>query len=139
MFSPTFLRKIKVKGIKVWRRKKRSASAVKLLDIKQIFEIQRNFDRQLGWNTYENCKTPEEITDFMEHFVVVMVEELGELSRARKQFLRDNQGLDIDALRQELVDIFVYFTQACMALDMDLEKEFLRKKKLDEGRFPRKR
>jgi NTP pyrophosphatase (non-canonical NTP hydrolase) len=139
MFSPTCLRKTKVKGIKVWRRKKRSASAVKLLDIKHIFEIQRNFDRQLGWNTYENCKTPEEIADFVEHFVVVMVEELGELSRARKRFLRDNQGLDMDALRQELVDIFVYFTQACMALNMDLEKEFLRKKKLDEGRFPRKR
>ncbi len=74
----------------------------------------------------------------MEHFVIIMVEELGEFSRERKQFLRDRQGLDIAALRQELVDIFVYFMQACMALNMDLEKEFLRKKKLDEDRFSRK-
>ena len=75
----------------------------------------------------------------MEHFVVVMVEELGELSRARKRFLRDKQVLDINGLRHELVDIFVYFMQACMAVNMDLEKEFLRKKKLDEGRFSRRR
>ena len=108
------------------------------LELKQIFEIQRKFDRQRGWNTYENCKTPEEIADFVEHFVVVMVEELGELSRARKQFLRDNQGLDMNALRHELVDIYVYFMQACMAINMDLEKEFLRKKKLDENRFSRR-
>ncbi len=74
----------------------------------------------------------------MEHFVIIMVEELGEFSRERKQFLRDRQGLDIAALRQELVDIFVYFMQACMALNMDLEEEFLRKKKLDEDRFSRR-
>jgi len=74
----------------------------------------------------------------VEHFVVVMIEELGELSRARKQLLRDKQGLDMNALRHELVDIFVYFMQACMAVNMDLEKEFLSKKKLDESRFSRK-
>ena len=70
-----------------------------LLELKQIFEIQKNFDRQMGWNTYENCKTPEEIVDFLEHFVIVMVEELGEFSRERKQFLRDKQGLDIAAIK----------------------------------------
>jgi hypothetical protein len=37
-----------------------------------------------------------------------------------------------------MVDIFVYFMQTCMAVDMDLEKEFLRKKKLDESRFSQK-
>lgn len=116
----------------------RSVYAVTLLELRQIFEIQRNFDRQRGWNIYENCKTPEEIADFVEHFVVVMIEELGELSRARKQLLRDKQGLDMNALRHELVDIFVYFMQACMAVNMDLEKEFLSKKKLDESRFSRK-
>ena len=109
-----------------------------LLELKQIFEIQRNFDRQRGWSTDENCKIPEEIADFVEHFVVVMVEELGEFSRERKQLLRDKKGLDLNALRYELVDIFVYFLQACMAVNMDLEKEFLSKKKLDEGRFSRK-
>ena len=37
--------------------------------------------------------------DFLEHFVIVMVEELGEISRERKQFLRDRQGLDIAAIK----------------------------------------
>jgi NTP pyrophosphatase (non-canonical NTP hydrolase) len=102
------------------------------------FRDSKEFRSAKGWNNYEDCKTPEEIADFVEHFVVVMVEELGELSRTRKQFLRDNQGLDVNSLRHEMVDIFVYFMQTCMAVDMDLEKEFLRKKKLDESRFSRK-
>jgi hypothetical protein len=63
-----------------------------LMELEQFFEVQRQFDRRLGWNTYENCNTSEEIMLFMEHFVLVMVEELGEISRIRKQYYRDKQG-----------------------------------------------
>jgi len=105
------------------------------MDLKEIFDLQRRFDRKRGWNLYEKCRTPAEIIDFMEHFVLVMVEELGEVSRIRKQFLRDKKGFNVKALKQEMVDLFVYLLQACMALDMDLEKEYLRKMKESEGRF----
>jgi NTP pyrophosphatase (non-canonical NTP hydrolase) len=108
------------------------------LELKQIFEVQREFDRKLRWNTYEKCRTPEDVLKFMEHFVLVMVEELGEISRIRKQYYRDKQKFTADELKHELADIFVYFMQAYMALNMDLEKDYLEKMKINEERFVHK-
>ena len=105
------------------------------MELKQIFEVQREFDRKLGWNTYEKCRTPEDALRFMEHFVLVMVEELGEISRIRKQYYRDKHSFTAEELKHELVDVFVYFMQACMALNMDLEKDYLEKVKYNEERF----
>lgn len=105
------------------------------MDLKQLSEMQRSFDRKMGWNTYEKCRSPEDILDFMEHFVCVMVEELGEIARARKEFLRAKQKFDAQALRHELVDLFVYLMQGSMALNMDLEKEYKKKMRTFKTRF----
>jgi NTP pyrophosphatase (non-canonical NTP hydrolase) len=105
------------------------------MELKQIFELQRQFDRKLGWNSYENCDTPEDTLKFVEHFVLVMVEELGEISRVRKKYYRGNQEFRIQELRHELVDIFVYSMKARMALNMDLEKDYLDKLRQNEYRF----
>ncbi len=105
------------------------------MDVKELFEMQRCFDRKLGWNAYEKCQTPEDVLNFMEHFVVVMVEELGEIARARKEFFRDKKKFDAQALKHELVDLFVYLMQGCMALNMDLETEYKKKMKTFEKRF----
>jgi len=75
----------------------------------------------------------------MQHFVLVMVEELGEVSRVRKQFLRDKRSSDLKALKDEIVDLFVYLIQASMALKMNLEEEYLRKMSEGEERFPENR
>ena len=107
------------------------------MELKQIFELQRNFDRKMGWNRYEKCNTLEDIIDFMQHFVVVTVEELGEIARIRKKFLRDKQSFDVHALKKELVDVFVYLMQGCMALNMDLETEYMKRLKHNEERFRR--
>jgi len=107
------------------------------MELKQIFEVQRNFDRRMGWNIYEKCETPEEILDFMKHYIMVTVEELGKVCRIRKEIERDNQVFDAKALKHELVDLFVYLIQACMAVNMDLEKEYLAKMKQLEERFSR--
>lgn len=106
--------------------------------MEHFFTMQREFDRKLGWNSYEKCGTAEEQLKFMEHFVLVMVEELGEISRIRKQHYRDGESLVVEHLKQELMDVFVYFMQACMALKVDLEKEYLKKMKYNEERFLRK-
>jgi len=66
---------------------------------------------------------------------MVTIEELGEICRIRKESERDSQVFDAKALKHELVDLFVYLMQACMAVNMDLEKEYLTKMKLLEERF----
>ena len=105
------------------------------MELKQIFEVQKTFDRRMHWNRYEECKTTEEILDFMKYYIMVTVEELGEICRIRKDTERDNKGFDVKALKHELVDLFVYLMQACMAVNMDLEKEYLTKMKQLEERF----
>ena len=105
------------------------------MELKQIFEIQKTFDQRMGWNRYEKCETPEEVLDFMKHYIMVTVEELGEICRIRKEIERDNQVFDVEALKHELVDLFVYLMQACMAVNMNLEKEYLAKMKQLEKRF----
>lgn len=105
------------------------------MELKEIFEIQRNFDKKMGWNRYEKCKTPAEILDFMGHFIMVTVEELGEICRIRKEVERDKLAFDIKALRHELIDLFIYLIQGCMAVDMDLEQEYLAKMKQIAERF----
>jgi len=35
-------------------------------DLKCIFDYQREFDRKLGWNIYENLSTEQEIVDYMQ-------------------------------------------------------------------------
>ena len=105
------------------------------MELKQIFELQRDFDRKRGWNTYEKCHTTEETLEFMEHFILVTVEELGEISRIRKEYNRDKKDLAARELECELVDIFIYLMQACMALNMDLEKDYFDKLGHNEDRF----
>ncbi|HVP26116.1 MAG TPA: hypothetical protein VMT26_00415 [Candidatus Bathyarchaeia archaeon] len=105
------------------------------MELKQFFEMQREFDRKLRWNMYEKCETAEDKLRFMEHFVLVMVEELGEISRVRKQYYRDGKNFAEEQFKHELIDVFVYFMQACMALDLDLEKEYLKKLHYNEERF----
>lgn len=89
----------------------------------------------MDWNSFEKCETPEEIVAFMEHFTLVMVDELGEISRVRKKFLRDKQPLDVATLKKELVDIFVFVMQGSMALKMNLEDEYAQIMRRNEERF----
>jgi NTP pyrophosphatase (non-canonical NTP hydrolase) len=110
-----------------------------MLKLSQLFEFQRSFDRKMGWNRYENCETPDDTVDFFEHFTLVMVDELGEISRVRKKFLRDKQPLDIPTLKKELVDIFIFVMQGSMALNMNLEEEYMQRMRQNKERFLKKR
>lgn len=105
------------------------------LELHELLSIQKKFDRQAAWNQYEQCKTPKEIVAFMEHLTLVMVDELGEISRVRKRFLRDRQPLDTATLKKEFVDLLIYVMQGSMALKMNLEKEYLKRMRHNEQKF----
>ena len=108
------------------------------MELSEFFEVQKNFDRQVGWNRYERCNTPEEIVAFMEHLTLAIVDELGEISRVRKKFLRDGLNLDSATLRKEFVDLFIFVVQGSMALKMNLEEEYNLRMRHNELRFIRK-
>ena len=105
------------------------------MELVQLLEVQRSFDRQVGWNQYERCDTSESIVAFMEHLTLKMIDELGEISRARKKFRRDGQALDVATLKKEMVDIFIFVMQGSIALKMDLEEEYRQRMRQNETRF----
>ena len=108
------------------------------MELSHVFDVQKNFDRQVGWNRYERCDTPEETVAFMEHLTLAIVDELGEISRVRKKFLRDGQNLDTATLRKEFVDLFIFVMQGSMALKMDLGEEYMQRMRHNEERFIKK-
>ena len=105
------------------------------MELDQLFQMQRRFDRQAGWNQYEQCSTDEEVVAFMEHLTLKLIDELGEISRVRKKFLRDKGALDVATLRKEMVDIFIFAMQGSMCLGMNLEREYVQRMKRNRARF----
>lgn len=108
------------------------------MELTEFFEVQRNFDQQVGWNKYEQCETPGQIAAFMEHLTLAIVDELGEISLVRKKFLRDGLNLDISTLRKEFVDLFIFVMQGSMVLKMNLEDDYNQRVKHNEQRFIKK-
>jgi len=101
----------------------------------RIFESQREFDRKLGWNVYENISTEKDIVDYMQLTALKFSEEVGEIAQEIRRILRDKKPFEPEAFKHELVDIFVYLIQASIALKMDLAQEYYKKMKLNEQRF----
>ena len=78
--------------------------------------------------------------------VVALVGELGEFANIVKKVNRDNKtlnkGLDeksLEKLREELTDCFIYIVILSNILEMDLEREYFKKMKLNEKRFEKYR
>jgi len=103
--------------------------------LKHIFSYQREFDRKLGWNVYENLSTTKDIVDYMQLTVLKFTEEVGEIAQEIRRILRDKEPYNPKAFKHELADIFVYLIQASMALKMDLAQEYYEKMKMNEQRF----
>jgi len=100
-----------------------------------ICNYQREFDRKLGWNIYENLSTEQEIVDYMQLTVLKFSEEVGEIAQEVRKILRDGEPFKSEAFKEELVDIFVYLIQAAIALKMNLAQEYYNKMKTNEERF----
>jgi hypothetical protein len=49
--------------------------------LKRIFGYQREFDRKLGWNVYENLSIEQDIVDYMQLTVLKFTEEVGEIAQ----------------------------------------------------------
>lgn len=103
----------------------------------RVCNYQREFDRKLGWNVYENLSTDEDVVNYMQLTVLKFSEEVGEIAQEIRRILRDKKPYDPEAFKTELVDIFVYLIQAAMALKMDLVEEYYEKMKINEKRFIR--
>lgn len=103
--------------------------------LEHIFDYQREFDRRLGWNAYENLSNEQQVVSYMQLTVLKLAEEVGEVAQETRKILRDKQPFEPQAFKDEFIDIFVYLIQASMALNMDLEREYYLKMEKNKQRF----
>ena len=112
------------------------------MSIKKIADYQREFDEK--YFGYWNDKVGK--LEFLQSMVVALIGEVGEFANIVKKVNRDNKilgkNLDektIEKLREELTDCFIYIIILSNHLNMDLEKEYYKKTKLNKKRFERYR
>lgn len=107
----------------------------KSMSFKEISEIQHDFDAKHGF--YIDKTTTRDKYNQISKDLIGLYGEVGEFSNIVKKvnlLLDKEQDGDItdlelreDALREELVDTFVYFVRLAKALSLDLEIEYLKK------------
>lgn len=104
------------------------------MEIRELLEIQRRFDREHGWGTEKT--ELEERLKAMEKDLIGLLGEVGEVANCLKKVRlyvdagRDAQKVyDNEAphLREELIDAFIYLVRLLDLTETDLEKEYLAK------------
>jgi NTP pyrophosphatase (non-canonical NTP hydrolase) len=102
-----------------------------------LLEFQRQFDllHEGAVPFYEKI-TPDSI-DALEHLVVCLVGELGEVANIVKKVRRGDMGLESQRadLSEEIADVFIYILKLANQLNVDLEKEYFAKMAKNETRF----
>lgn len=107
------------------------------MQLKDIQEMQRSFDKshQMKLDFYE--KIDEKNLPALEHLVVCLLGELGEFSNLLKKVVRGDYELkDVkDSLDEELVDVFIYLIKIANQFDVDLENGYLNKLEKNKVKF----
>lgn len=111
--------------------------------MEEIIKAQREFDKSKGWD-WGNPESEKEKMDNLKYASIALSGEVGEFANIIKKLSREieyNNGKieekNIENLREELIDIFIYTIKASIALDMDLKKEYYKKLKKNTKRFRR--
>lgn len=108
------------------------------MDLKEIQKMQTNFSESRGW-FFHKAKDKKELFDKLGYMAVAIAGECGEFANIVKKVLRQHERLNDEMkehMREEVTDIFIYCLLTSSLLEMDIEKEFLKKLERNKERFP---
>jgi len=114
------------------------------MELKELQEIQRNFDRKHGWETGTHLEK-EKLLMCLQQDLIGLFGEAGEFANVLKRITlgchkRPPQDLNslfsnsMGNLREEIVDTFIYLIRLADSLGVDLESEYLKKLQFNEIR-----
>ncbi len=112
------------------------------MEIKEILEKQVASDESLGFQVKFSNK--EKMYDQLTKDLVGLFGEIGEFSNIVKKITiklsnPDKYDLKIDVaedgLREELIDTFIYILRIAAILNVDIEKEVLKKMQVNDNRY----
>jgi len=107
------------------------------MDIKDIMNFQREFDKKYkGRFEFYSEITDENISE-LEHLLVCLVGEIGELSNITKKITRGDYSLkDVKSMvDEEVVDSFIYIIKISNQLGLNLEKAYFEKMEINKNKF----
>jgi len=110
------------------------------MNIEEFIKFQLESDEKIGFES----NRPRNLEDLIANTISI-TGELGEFANLVKKKLRkikynkirlDEKNLNIDKeLKEELIDVFIYFLKLCAILEIDVEREYLEKIKKVQSRF----
>ena len=112
------------------------------MTLKEIQKFQREFDKKYFNKYWVDEDNLDQKIDFLKDMTIALTGELGEFANVIKKISRDRKNLGeepskemIEKLRDELTDCFIYLVILSNILEMDIEKEYLRKNEFNNKRF----
>lgn len=111
------------------------------MEIKEIIKVQEKFDAEHGWSN-KGIEDINLLIELLQDDVIGMVGELGEFANILKKIKREKcEDKDLyfnnsyNNLSEEIVDVFIYLIRIVSTLNIDLEKEYMKKKNVNKERF----
>ena len=109
------------------------------MTIGKLLQLQRNFDEQHAGNSEFYVDISDANARELEHVLVCLFGEIGELANLAKKAVRGDFALSERKaeIASEIADIFAYTLKLSNQLGIDLEQEYLKKMESNKGRFRR--
>ncbi len=108
-----------------------------MITIEQLLSKQKQFDSQYSGNYNWGELIDDNNIQLLEHILVALVGEVGEVANIVKKISRGDLMLsDIRSeLAEEITDVFIYTLKLIYQLDIDIEKMYEDKQHKNSARF----
>ena len=114
------------------------------MDIKELMCIQSEFDKEHGWSL--EGRGPSELLAWLHKDLVGLFGELGEFANDLKKITLKHEIRDMKsdiktfqklkgALSEELIDAFIYLMRIAVHLEIDVEREYIKKLKSNRRKY----
>lgn len=110
------------------------------MNFEELLHTQNEFDKIHGW-----VSSNENITDFLSSLdddIIGLIGEVGEFANIVKKIKLNHKTLGVDTrdehiegLKEEFIDSLIYLIRIATHLNIDIEKEYLKKLSTNKKRF----
>ncbi len=111
------------------------------MKLKDLQKFQKEFDLE-HFPVFWKIRSKEDLLRRFEYLAIALAGEIGEFANLVKKIRRRFNNLkrfatkrEIEKLKEEIVDIFIYVLIASNLFDMDLEKEYFKKMRINRRKF----
>jgi NTP pyrophosphatase (non-canonical NTP hydrolase) len=109
------------------------------MKLAELMLLQTQFDRRHSGKAKFYAKITDKNIRELEHLLVCLIGEVGELSNITKKIVRGDISFSQPSVKshisEEVADVFIYLMKICNQAGIDLEGECLKKLEFNKTRF----